>query len=177
MNPLQVLAHFKTRQEAIIESIREIVEIESPSGDSERSEAVVLWVENEARKTGAELEIEKISAERFGEHLIIRAFPGDGKPVLLLGHTDTVHPVGSKLANPTRIDGDKFYGCGIFDRSQRRVMLEALRYFRKRHIAGQADHYIMSCDEERSAATPPGAVEREASSRKLFSVEPSPQGV
>src|SRR3990170_2326804 len=50
MNPLHILDRFKNRQDVIVESIREIVEIESPSGDVERSKAVVLWVENEARK-------------------------------------------------------------------------------------------------------------------------------
>ena len=82
--------------------IREIVELESPSGDVERSKTVALWVENEARKIGLDLEIERIPADSYGEHLVIRAFAGAEKPVLLLGHTDTVHPVGTKAANPTR---------------------------------------------------------------------------
>jgi glutamate carboxypeptidase len=46
---------------------------------------------------------------------------------LLLGHTDTVHPIGTKLQNPTRIEADKFYGCGIFDMKANIIlMLEVL---------------------------------------------------
>ena len=68
----------------MIDSIREIVEIESPSYDVERSKTVQLWIENEAHKIGLDLEIERIAAEEFGEHLIIRVFPDDAKPYLLL---------------------------------------------------------------------------------------------
>src|SRR5688572_19096425 len=107
MSPSEVAEYFKKREGAMIEMIREIVELESPSHDVERSKLVALWVENEARKIGLDLEIERIAAEEYGDHLVIRAFPGEGKHILLLGHTDTVHPVGTKLQNPTRIEDGK----------------------------------------------------------------------
>ncbi len=179
MNPHHILDHFQGRQEAIIASIREIVEIESPSFDAERSKAVVLWVENEARKIGLDLYIEKIPAEEYGEHLIIRAFPGAGKPALLLGHTDTVHPVGTKLANSTRIEGDKFYGCGIFDMKANVVlMLEALRYFAESGSKpARPITILLSCDEEVGSYTGRELVEREASKSEFCCVfEPSAAG-
>ncbi len=179
MNPLHILDYFKNRQDAIIEAIREIVEIESPSGDVERSSAVVRWVENEARKMGIDLEIEKIAAEEYGEHLIIRAFPGESKPVFLLGHTDTVHPVGTNLANPTRIEGDKFYGCGIFDMKANVVlMLEALRYFAESGSRpSRPITILLSCDEEVGSFTGRELVEREADHAEFcFVLEPSAAG-
>ncbi len=179
MNPLPILEYFQSRQDAIIEAIREIVEIESPSCDIERSKAVVLWVENEARKIGLDLEIEKIPAEEYGEHLIIRGFPGESKPVFLLGHTDTVHPVGTNLANPTRIEGDKFYGCGIFDMKANVVlMLEALRYFAESGSTPMRPITILlSCDEEVGSYTGRELVEREASRSEFCCVfEPSAAG-
>src|SRR6186997_2302305 len=130
MTPTEIRDLFEKGQDRLVEMIREIVEIESPSYDVERSKTVGLWVENEARKIGLDLEITRIPADSYGEHLIIKAFGGAEKPVLLLGHTDTVHPVGTKAANPTRVEGDKFYGCGIFDmKASVVIMLEALRYF------------------------------------------------
>lgn len=179
MNPHDILDHFKSRQEVIVESIREIVDIESPSCDVERSKAVVLWAENEARKIGLDVGIEKIGAEEYGEHLIIRAFPGEGKPVLLLGHTDTVHPVGTKLANPTRIDGDKFFGCGIFDMKANLVlMIEALRYFAESgSTPSRPITILLSCDEEVGSYTGRELVEREArDSEFCFVLEPSAAG-
>ena len=130
MTPYEILQYFRERQPAAVDSIREIVEIESPSYDVERSREVVRWVEDEARSIPLDLEIEKVPAETYGEHILIRAFPSSEKQALLLGHTDTVHPVGAKAQNPTRIEDGKFYGCGIFDMKANAVlMLETLRFF------------------------------------------------
>ena len=80
--------------------------------------------------TGVSVSVERIKADGYGEHLLIKAFAGDTKPVLLLGHLDTVHPVGTKEKLPTEIKDGKFYGCGIFDMKANVVlMIEALRFF------------------------------------------------
>ncbi len=179
MEPGAILEYFQARQEQIIESIHQIVEIESPSYDVERSRAVVELVESEARKTGLGLEIEKIAAEGYGEHLIIRAFPDAAKPVLLLGHTDTVHPIGTNLTNPTRIEGDKFYGCGIFDmKANVVVMFEALRYFAETGTRPARPITIfLSCDEEIGSFTGRPLLEREAACAEACLVfEPSAAG-
>lgn len=179
MESTAVLQYFQARQTEIVDAIREIVEIESPSYDVERSRAVVLWVENEARKIGLDLEIEKIAAEGYGEHLIIRAFPGDARPVLLLGHTDTVHPVGTKLANPTRIEDGKFFGCGIFDMKANVIlMLEALRYFTETgNRLPRPVRIFLSCDEEVGSFTGRTLIEREAANAEAcFVLEPSAAG-
>jgi glutamate carboxypeptidase len=128
MTPHETLQYFRTRQSAIVDAIREIVDIESPSHDAVRSREVVDWVEAKMRSTGIEATFERIKVDD-GEHLIIRAFPSAEPHTFILGHTDTVHPVGTHLQNPTRIEGDKFYGCGIFDMKANIVlMFEALRY-------------------------------------------------
>ena len=179
MTPQDTLNYFKKRESAMIEAIREIVEIESPSYDVERSKTVVLWIENEARKIGLDLAIERIPAEDFGEHLIIRAFPGDAKPYLLLGHSDTVHPVGTKEQNSTRIEGDKFYGRGIFDMKANIVLIfEALRFLAVNDLKPSGPVTILlSCDEEVGSQTGRPIVEREASiSERCFVAEPSAEG-
>ena len=179
MNPHETLEYFKKREGAMIDATREIVEIESPSYDVERSKTVQLWIENEARKVGLDLEIERIPADGFGEHLIIRAFPGDAKPYLLLGHSDTVHPVGTKEQNPTRIEGEKFYGCGIFDMKAGIVlMLEALRYFAETGTKPSRPITIfLSCDEEVGSYSGRPLLEKEAANAEACLVfEPSAAG-
>ena len=178
MNAGEILQYFERRQEAIINLIREIVDIESPSYNAEQSRVVTDWVEKEARSTGVDVSIERISVED-GNHLVIRAFPGDGKHTFLLGHTDTVHPISTNLKNPTRIEGDKFYGCGIFDmKSGIVLMLEALRFFAKNQI--KPTHPItilLSCDEEVGSHSGRPLVEREASNAERCLVfEPSADG-
>lgn len=179
MEPGAILEYFQARQAQIIELIHQIVEIESPSYDVGRSRVVVEFVESEARKIGLGIEIEKIAAEGYGEHLIIRAFPNAAKPVLLLGHTDTVHPIGTNLANPTRIEGDKFYGCGIFDMKANVILvLEALRYFAETGTRpARPINILLSCDEEVGSFTGRELVEREGAIPEYCMVlEPSAAG-
>lgn len=178
MNGVQILDYFQTRQEAILRSIREIVDIESPSHYAEQSRAVADWVEEKAHSTGVDVSIERISVED-GDHLIIRAFPGDGKHTFLLGHTDTVHPIGTNQKNPTRIEDDKFYGCGIFDmKSGVVLMLEALRCFAVNDVKPKRPITILlSCDEEVGSHSGRAFVEREAANAETcLVIEPSAAG-
>lgn len=178
MDPHRLLEYFESRREIIVGSIREIVDIESPSHDAVRSREVVDWVENQARATGAELVFERITVAD-GDHIVIRAFPSDGKHTMLVGHTDTVHPVGTNLQNPTRIDGDKFYGCGIFDMKANVVlMFEALRYLAANGLRpSQPIIILLSCDEEVGSFTGRPILEREAANAERCLVfEPSANG-
>ena len=45
MTPHEILQHFLGRQPAIVDAIRQIVDIESPSHDAVRSREVVDWVD------------------------------------------------------------------------------------------------------------------------------------
>jgi len=178
MKPAETLRYFEDRRDAIIGLVREIVDIESPSHDAARSRAVIDWIEKQAKLPGAELEIERVSVDD-GEHIIIRAFSGDAEPTLLLGHTDTVHPVGTCEKNPTRIDGDRFFGCGIFDmKSGVVLMLEALRFFAATGMRPATPITILlSCDEEVGSMTGRPLVEQEAAkAERCFVVEPSADG-
>lgn len=178
MKPSDIREYYGNRQAVIIDSIREIVDLESPSHDAARSRAVVDWVEKEARVTGADITLERISVDD-GDHLIIRAFPSNEKPILLLGHTDTVHPVGTSAQNPTRVEGDKFYGCGIFDmKSGVVLMLEALRFFSANSLKPvRPVTILLSCDEEVGSHSGRGLVESEAKHAEFCLVfEPSANG-
>ena len=86
------------------------------------------------------------------------------KPILLLGHTDTVHPLGAKVQNPTRIEDGKFYGGGIFDMKANCVlMLEVLRALIELNLqAKRPITILLSCDEEIGSPTGRALVEREA---------------
>ncbi|MET0752164.1 MAG: hypothetical protein ABWZ66_02275 [Pyrinomonadaceae bacterium] len=94
METQKLLAYFQAGQTAIIERIRQVVELESTSRDIPGNRLVIDWIEAEARKISEDFIIERIFANGYGEHFILRAFSSAEKPVLLLGHTDTVHPRG-----------------------------------------------------------------------------------
>src|SRR5262245_59918872 len=107
---MSIAEYFQAREAEIIENIRQLVDIESPSYDVEGSRKVADWI----TKNYPEIQIERNLAEGYGEHLIIRAFhqspvTNQSSTIFLLGHTDTVHPRGSHEKNPTRIEDDQFY--------------------------------------------------------------------
>jgi len=188
MNVKQILEYFQNRQEILLNSIREIVEIESPSFDEEGSSLVGEWTARQARRISPEVIAEKIEAKKYGVHLLIRAFSADErserserskKPILLLGHTDTVHPSGTKTKNPTRIEGEKFYGCGIFDMKANIILiLEVLRFFAESDLKPARPVTIfLSCDEEIGSPTGRAIVEAEAVKAEFCLVcEPSANG-
>lgn len=180
MHTQQLLKYFAQRQDKFLDSIRTLVNIESPSHDVAGSKAVADFLEQEAGSLKCVSKIERIKTDNIGEHLIIRAFENENeKPTLLLGHTDTVHPRGSLEKNPTRIKADKFYGCGIFDMKANCIlMLEILRAFDELDLKPKKPVAILlSCDEEIGSQSGRELVESEASKSSVCLVcEPSANG-
>lgn len=172
--------YFQNKEAEIVEKIRQIVDIESPSYDEEGSRNVVNWI----LENYPNLEVEKIYREGYGEHLILRAFsdsqlPTSNSRLFMLGHTDTVHPRGSHEKNPTRIEDDKFYGCGIFDmKANIIVLLEVLKALSEFNAKPRLPITILlSCDEEVGSETGRELVEQEAKRAELCLVfEPSANG-
>ncbi len=182
MNPKKLINYFEQRQDETIDRIKEIVDIESPSYDILGSRNVVDWIINEINTIDPNAKIERIFKENFGEHLMIRAFENVGNnqnPVLLLGHTDTVHPVFSKTQNPTRIEDGKLYGCGTFDMKANIILI--LQVFRAIQQFGlkpkRPINVLLACDEEVGSDTGRELVEREAKNCEFCLVfEPSQNG-
>lgn len=115
VNELQ--ERFRERQARIVSLMRTLVETESPSGDFFGSRAVVDLLVGAAETARCVASIDRFDVPNFGQHLIIRAFQ-DYAPagnILLVGHTDTVHPRGSLAERPWRLEDNRIYGPGIFD--------------------------------------------------------------
>ncbi len=122
--------HFAAHQPELLAFVRALVETESPSGDMDGSSAVVSLLADAAGRINAVNSVERLAFEQFGEHLRIRAFmdASDTAPIVILGHTDTVHPRGAIKERPWRVDGKRIYGPGIFDmKANCALALEVLR--------------------------------------------------
>ena len=117
-----------------LDFLRELVELESPTGNTS------VMCERMADELGAL----GGTPTREGEHL--RAdFPGDGAPLVLLGHLDTVWPGGTLATMPWRVEGDRAYGPGSYDmKGGLVVMLEAIRISGPR----RALRVVLTADEE-----------------------------
>ncbi|HEY7513137.1 MAG TPA: M20/M25/M40 family metallo-hydrolase, partial [Vicinamibacteria bacterium] len=92
--------------------LRELVEIESPSHDAAGVGALADRVAAELRPLG--LSVERVPVDGCGPVLRARGASGS-RPVLLLGHLDTVWPRGTIEARPARVEGERFFGPGAYD--------------------------------------------------------------
>ncbi len=124
------LDYFNERSDAIVSTIRELVEIESPSDNKAAVDRMAEAVAQKFSQLGGNADIRIHPAKDFGNHLQIDFdFPGKSaaKPVLLLGHYDTVYPLGTLAAMPCRAVDNKLTGPGVFDmKSGIALMLHAL---------------------------------------------------
>ena len=168
--------HFVARQHELLALTCALVETESPSGDKDGSAAVVTLLASAAGSIGAINSVERITSEDFGEHLRISAFAnGDRAPVVILGHTDTVHPLGAVKERPWRAEGNRIYGPGIFDmKANLALTLEALRACEAIDACPQSPVVLLlTCDEETGSPTGRPLVEAEArEARAVLVLEP-----
>jgi glutamate carboxypeptidase len=148
----------------VLELLQELVEIESPTYSP--------GVRRVAEACRRELEgLGAISRLLEGDHLVAE-LDGEGAPLLLSGHVDTVWPEGSLETMPFRVDGDTAYGPGVYDmKGCLVVMLEAIR------LAGtertRALRVFLTADEEMGSRTARPHLEREAREcAAAFVVEP-----
>ena len=108
------LAYFEERLDAMVANIRELVEMESPSDDKAAVDRLADVVAGKFAALGGAVRMHR--AEKFGNHLQVDfAGAAGGKPVLLLGHYDTVYPMGTLGSMPCRVRDDKLSGPGVLD--------------------------------------------------------------
>jgi glutamate carboxypeptidase len=128
------LAYFNQRRDEIVSTIRELVEIESPSDNKAAVDRIAQAVAQKFSQLGGEVGIHQ--AKDFGNHLQVDFdFAGKStKPVLLLGHYDTVYPLGTLAAMPCRAEHNKLTGPGVLDmKSGIALMLHALAALQQWH--------------------------------------------
>jgi glutamate carboxypeptidase len=99
--------------DAIIELTGRMVAIDSPTDSPEGVEAVCAVLAEAARHAGCEVELQPLAG--CGPILDVRLRLGDGATILVLGHSDTVWPVGTVATWPFRVDSGWLYGPGVGD--------------------------------------------------------------
>ena len=127
------LNYFESRQDALVQTIRSFVEIESPSDHKQAADCMGAFLAGTFEAIGGKAKIHR--AEEYGDNLQID-FPGDEtqKPVLLLGHFDTVYPLGTLANMPCKIEKNRLLGPGVLDmKSGIALMLYAIEGLKNWH--------------------------------------------
>jgi glutamate carboxypeptidase len=108
------LQFFVDRKDAITETVRQLVEIESPSDNKKAVDRVGVLLAGRFEGLGGHSKFHR--TQDFGDHLQVDfATERSGKPVLLLGHLDTVYPLGTLAGMPCRVADGRLSGPGALD--------------------------------------------------------------
>jgi glutamate carboxypeptidase len=162
--------------EAMLAGLRPWVECESPTWDTARIGAMMDVASRDLALLGAR--IERIGG-RMGFGDCVRASFGTGdtsKPgILIMGHLDTVHPVGTLAKLPWRREGDKCYGPGIFDmKGGNYCALEAVKQLLRANAPINLPiTFLFTCDEEVGSPSTRDLIEAEAA-RHAYVLVPEP---
>lgn len=131
------LLYFEARQESLVQTIREFVQIESPSDNKLAGDRMGAVLAGQFEALGGHARVHR--NEEFADNLQIN-FPGRAssekktKPVLLLGHFDTVYPLGTLASMPCHIADGRLHGPGAFDmKSGIALMLYAIEALKAWH--------------------------------------------
>lgn len=162
-------------RDGALERLRRLVELESPSHDEAGLRAVAGWFAAEAARLGGD--VETVDVPGTGEHVIAR-FPGAEpglEPVLVLGHLDTVHEVGS--FDPVfGVEAGRARGPGTFDmKGGWACALEALAVLAAAGARPRRPTVLLAtCDEETGSASSRTLIEElAAGARAVLVPEPS----
>jgi glutamate carboxypeptidase len=169
MNP----ANLPFDSEAMLAGLRTWVECESPTFDADAVNRMLDLAAREMAVMGAA--IERI-AGRQGFGGCVRAkfpHPEQGEPgILIAGHLDTVHPVGTIEKLKWRREGNKCFGPGIYDmKGGNYLTLEAIRQLARASIATPLPITVLfTPDEEVGTPSTRGIIEAEAARNKYVLV-------
>lgn len=161
---------------AMAQGLRPWVECESPTFDAAAIGRMMELAAIDLAELGAVVEM---IPGRMGMGPSLRArlpHPAMGMPgVLVSGHMDTVHPVGTLALNPCRIEGNRLYGPGVLDmKSGNYLAIEAARQLAAAGIETPLPvTFLFTPDEELGTPATRGLIEAEAR-RNRFVLVPEP---
>jgi glutamate carboxypeptidase len=121
----------------MVETIRELVEIESPSDNKPAVDRIAAFLAPRFDALGGRSHFHR--SNEFGDSLQIDfAAPSreaaNRRPVLLLGHYDTVYPLGTLASMPCKIEDGHLLGPGVLDmKSGTALMLHAIEALQAWH--------------------------------------------
>ncbi len=183
MASLPFLPYLRKRLPQMLETLRELTLLESPSLDKKTADRCCEFLAEKWLRHGTIAQI--IRQKHRGDHLRVVWQPAEGRTksqLLVLGHYDTVYPTGTLAKMPFRVSAGKAYGPGTFDMKAGIVQaLFALETIRELHAPVQKRLvFLWTSDEEIGSESSRKLIEVEAQrSDAVFVLEPSlgPRGL
>ena len=174
MDVQTIIASVEAKSDWIDETLRELVRIESPSDAPKAVNDAMTFVADIARTLGGRVKVHK--QREFGHVYEIRFGPTRSakKPILLLGHLDTVWPLGTLAKMPWREENGRFWGPGVLDMKAGVVMaLAAVATLRDLKLARPVILLLNSDEEVGSTVSRPITEKLAKESEAVFVLEPA----
>lgn len=149
--------------EAILDGLREWVEIETPTTDPKAVNRLIDKAESGLRTAGAT--VARIAGrDGYGDMLRARIGHAEGKGILIAGHLDTVWAVGTLAAMPFRVEGERAHGPGIYDmKAGSYLAYHAVTALLRQKVATRLPvTLLLTSDEEVGSPTSRALIEAEA---------------
>ena len=170
--PHPLLQELEKETDGILKTTKELVEIESPTTDRQACNRLTAYLQT--RLEGLGMIVRRISVPDFGDH-IAAEFPGDsqGDPgIFVLGHYDTVWPVGELSKRPVSLEENRMTGPGIYDmKSGIALAIHAIDYLKRENIPSKLPiRMLWNSDEELGSPTSRSLIEAMAANAKYVLV-------
>ena len=169
-------AYCSSQRDWLIEFIEALVAIESPSDDTAAVNRCGVELASRLSALGAALT--RATPSTAGDHLRASFGKGD-RQVLLLGHFDTVWPIGQLQRMPLKRDGGRLHGPGVFDMKAGIALATLATRALAEHATLDRARIVMlwTSDEEIGSMTSRALIEAEAvKSEAVLVLEPSLPG-
>lgn len=159
--------------DAMLAGLLPWVECESPTWDGAAVNRMLDLASRDMAIAGARLD--RVPG-RMGFADCVRAsfpHPQQGAPgILVMGHFDTVHPIGTKDSLRIRREGNRAYGPGILDmKGGNFLTLEAIRQLLRAGVATRLPiTFLLTSDEEVGSPSTRDLIEAEAARAKYVLV-------
>jgi glutamate carboxypeptidase len=174
-------AYMESRRDEMVAALGDLVGFESPSHDEEHLDRLARHLADRFRDLGAHVKV--MEQEDRGDHVrVLFPAPRGGereKPALILGHFDTVWPVGTLVRRPYRVEDGRAWGPGTVDMKGGLVIAEyALRAIAELGLdLPRPVTVLMNADEEVGSQSSRSLIETEAlRSAYVLVLEPAGPG-
>jgi glutamate carboxypeptidase len=160
---------------ALLARLERFVRLESPSTDKPALDRFSRLLATECRRAGAKVQL--FPQKHAGDQVLARfAATAPGRPILILGHYDTVYPLGALKRMPFRVRAGRVSGPGTLDmKSGLAIALAAVESLAAAHIPLAAPvECLFTSDEEIGSHNSRKLIERFArKARAVLVLEPA----
>ena len=171
----KLLSFFQALETELLDWLSLLINTDSPSNHKLELDQLIHWFSTQFSSDGAQIRM--VDQPDCANHLLARWHASEPleQQVLILGHVDTVWPLGESERRPARLEEGRVFGPGAFDMRGGLTLVLGLSRFLAQHRSQLKSQVtvLLTSDEEVGSPSSRAVIEEEArQSRLVLVVEP-----